>query len=250
MTICITTFSKDGYDLYGRRMIDTWLAYWPKNFKLYVYTEDYKLDQSDPRLIELDINEACPELKAFKVDSQNTLPENPTNQQLNRISKTIKWCHKVFVMSHALNNNLDPDYVIFMDGDTYTKKLVKENIASSLVQQHLFAVHFEKLKHGLHFETGLISFNMNHPQMPMLKKELLTDYLNLNIYNHKKTWDGFWFAYLYEKFKLDVLDLANGKFTGVFTNPLISDTLVHEAGNTKYKRSGKNFNTYSGRIQQ
>ena len=91
---------------------------------------------------------------------------------------------------------------------------------------------------------------MNHVQMPILKKELASGYVNLSIYKHKKTWDGFWFVHLYKTHKLDVFDLAEGKHSGVFTNPLISKVLVHEAGNEKYKKSGKNFDKYSGRIKK
>jgi hypothetical protein len=46
MTTCITTFSKDGYELYGHRMIETWLKYWPTDFKLHVYTEGYSLTEN------------------------------------------------------------------------------------------------------------------------------------------------------------------------------------------------------------
>jgi hypothetical protein len=149
-------------------------------------------------------------------------------------------------MQHALSN-CQANNLIFLDGDTYTKKTVDSDLADRLVSDHLFAVHFEKLKHGLHFETGLISFNNNHAQMPLLKNEMLKDYDNLNIYKHEKTWDGYWFAYLYKKFNLDVLDLSGGRMTGVFTNSLVNGTLVHEAGNDKYKNSGYNYNRYSGR---
>lgn len=246
MTTVIATFSIDGYELYGKRMIDTWLKYWPSNYNLIIYTEGYELDEKSDRITEIDIHEACSTLSNFKEQSKKLITDPTDKKLVNRVSKTIKWCHKVYAMKHALDN-CHTKYMIFLDGDTYTKKSVIPDLAEQLTNNHLFSVHFEKLKHGLHFETGLISFNLNHNQMPLLKKELLTDYDNLNIYNHEKTWDGFWFAHLYNKFNLDVLDLSGGKMTGVFTNPLIRGTLVHEAGNDKYKNSGHNYNRYSGR---
>lgn len=243
-TVVVTTFSIDGYELYGHRMIETWLKHWPSDATLVVYTEGYALVESDPRLRSVDINDACPELEPFKKSSRQLIKNPADKKSVNRVAKTIKWCHKVFAMHHALNNN-QCDYLIFLDGDTYSKNTVPNNIAEQLVDNHLFAVHFEKLQHGLHFETGLISFNLAHPQIAILKDKLISEYVNLQIYEHKKTWDGFWFAYLYEKHKLDVLDLSGGRFTGVFTNKLIKNLLVHEAGNNKY--IGKNFDRYSGR---
>ena len=246
MTTVTTTFSIDGYELYGKRMIETWLKYWPENYKLNVYTEGYTLEEKHERLIEIDIDHACPNLQIFK-DNSAKLITDPSNKKLkNRISKTIKWCHKVYAMEHALKN-CQSSHLIFLDGDTYTKKSVNFDLAENLVKDHLFSVHFEKLKHGLHFETGLISFNLAHNQMPLLITEMLKDYNNLNIYNHEKTWDGFWFSYLYNHFKLDVYDLSQGRHTGVFTNPLVNGILVHEAGNDKYKNSGYNYDRYRGR---
>jgi hypothetical protein len=243
-TVVITTFSVDGYELYGHRMIETWLKYWPSDTSLLVYTEGYDLVEVDPRLSSIDINHACPDLEKFKTNSKQLI-KNPADKKfVNRVAKTIKWCHKVFAMHHALNN-VPCDYLVFLDGDTYSKNPIPNTIAEQLVESHLFAVHFEKLQHGLHFETGLISFNLKHLQMTVLKDELISDYINLKIYEHKKTWDGFWFAYLYKKNNFDVLDLSGGRFTGVFTNKLIKNLLVHEAGNDKY--IGKNFDRYSGR---
>jgi hypothetical protein len=243
-TVVITTFSIDGYELYGRRMINTWLKHWPKNISLVVYTEGYELEETDSRLSSIDINQACSNLDQFKKDSKNLIKDPTDKKMVNRIAKTIKWCHKVFAMHHALNTT-QSDYLVFLDGDTYSKNPVPSSIAAQLVNNHLFAVHFEKLKHGLHFETGLISFNLKHPQMSILKDILISEYVTLEIYNHKKTWDGFWFAYLFKKYNLDVLDLSGGISTGVFTNKLINNLLVHEAGNKKY--IGKNFDRYSGR---
>ena len=246
MTTVVTTFSVDGYELYGKRMIETWLKYWPENYNLHVYTEGYSLDEKHNRLKEIDINQACPALQIFK-DNSKKLITDPTNIKIiNRVSKTIKWCHKVYAMEHALKNCKTP-YLIFLDGDTYTKKTVIPNLAEQLTTTHLFSVHFENLKHGLHFETGLISFNMLHQQMPLLTSEMLKDYNDLNIYKHEKTWDGYWFSYLYSRFKLDVFDLSQGRRSDVFTNPLVNGTLVHEAGNDKYKNSGYNYDRYRGR---
>lgn len=246
MTTVISTFSVDGYELYGKRMINTWLTHWPKNYNLVIYTEGYKLDEKDNRLTEIDINDACPTLSKFKESSRKLITNNKDKKLVNRVNKTIKWCHKVYAMKHALDN-CQTNYMIFLDGDTYTKRTVIVDLAEQLTKDHLFSVHFEKLKHGLHFETGLISFNYRHSQMPLLIEEILRDYENLNIYKHEKTWDGYWFAYLYKKFGLDVLDLSGGRMSGVFTNQLVHGTLVHEAGNDKYKTSEHNYDRYSGR---
>lgn len=237
MTTVVTTFSKDGYDLYGHNMIETWIKYWPSSYRLVVYTENYSIDEKDPRITEINLLEVCPKLIEFKVKSRLM-----TDQKKSRIDKTIKWCHKVYAIQHALS--LDEDYLIFLDGDTYTKNNVPKDLSKNLVEDYLFAVHFERLKDGLHFETGLICFNLNHDKISWIKNILTDAYDTLEIYKMKKTWDGFWFAYLYSKYNLPVRNLSD-KCVGVFCNPLIKNILVHDVGTGKYRNAG--YDKFTGR---
>lgn len=240
----ITTFSRDGYELYGERMVDTWLRFWPADYELTVYTEGFKLSQKDKRLKEIDINDACPLLQEFK-DKSLSLKKTNDKKQQRKIDKAIRWAHKVYVISHALNTT--DKNLLFLDGDTFTSKTIDNNLIKQLVKNHLFAVHFEQIKGDLHFETGLIAFNLNHPQIEILKNELQKGYDNLEVYNLNKAWDGFWFAYLYKKFNLDVLNLGYG---GVFSNPIISGRIFHDVGKKKFHNSSIEYDKYSGRKKQ
>jgi len=246
MISCVTTFSQDGYELYGHKMIDTWLRFWPENHRLIVYTEGYPLTETSTRLINLDIEETCEDLINFKKNSLTLLNQSTSKRELRRVQKTIKWSHKVYAINHALQNTND-DFLIFLDGDTYTTNHVPINLAEKLVKKKLFSVHFEQLKnHGLHFETGLIVFNTNHHQINLLRNHLTRAYDNLDIYKMKKTWDGFWFAHLYKEYKLDVLDLSQ-EGQGVFGNKHVKDILKHDVGNKKYLDAG--YNEFTGRKQ-
>lgn len=241
MTTVITTFSQDGYELYGKRMIDTWLKYWPDNYRLVVYTEGYNLKQKNSKLSAIDINVVCPDLQTFKDNSEKLLLQK-NKKHNNRIKKTVKWCHKVYAMSHAIKNNTG--YLIFLDGDTRTIKPVVNNLAKELVKNYLFAVHFEHLKQGLHFETGLVVFNLDHDNATWLADKLVDVYNSLDIYNMNKTWDGFLFAELYKNYKLPVKDLSEGK-PGVFVHPLVKGYIVHDVGPKKY--NGTDYDRYTGR---
>jgi len=236
-TNVITTFSRDGYELYGHRMIESWIKFWPENYNLIVYTEDFNLIEQDKRIVEIDLNLVCPNLFLFKDRSHKMI-----NQKKSRIDKTIKWCHKVYAIHHAMS--LESDYLIFLDGDTYTKNNVSSGFEIQAVENNLFAVHFENLKDGLHFETGFVVFNLNHPEAAWLRENLITAYDNLDIYNMKKTWDGYWFAHLYQTHKLPVKNLA-ANCSGVFCNPLIKNVLHHDVGTTKYRQAG--YDKFTGR---
>ena len=244
MTTCITTFSKDGYDLYGSRMVESWIKYWPTSHSLIVYTEDFDIKECDSRVKVLNINDCCTDLLDFKNKSQVMINSATDKREISRIQKTVKWSHKVFVISHALKNSHN-QFLIFLDGDTYTKSPVEDDLAHKLVGNHLIAVHFENVaKLGLHFESGLLVFNTAHNQMNDFKNLYTSGYENLDIYNLKKTWDTFWLISLYQKYKLDIKDLSQGR-SGVFNNPLIASKLVHDVGTKKYLKAG--YNKFTGK---
>ena len=246
-TLVVTTFSEDGYHLYGKRLIDTWCRYWPTNgYTLRIYAE-HNLQVDDHRVEVINLNEVSPKLLAFKdycnarLDSIEDIKKN--RKLKNKVLKTVKWCHKVYCMDHALQS--EHDHMIFLDGDTYTKTNVPPGDLEALSDNSLFSVHFEKLQGMAHYETGLIIFNKHHEQMPDLKAHITTAYDSGEIFDFPKSWDGFWFAILHKRRNYKVTDLAGGVFRGVFTNPTVKPLLVHEAGNDKYDDKG--FNTFSGR---
>jgi len=244
-TLVLTTFSEDGYHLYGKRMIDTWCQYWPENYKLRIYAEhDFTVD--DPRVEVVNIHDASHDLVAFKQDAYNMANDETDKKKHNKIIKTVKWCHKVYAMADALRGN--QDYTIFLDADTYTKNKVPAGQLESLAKNNLFSVHFEQLQGMPHYETGLIIFNMHHEQIEDLKKNLTSAYDTKEIFRMPKSWDGFWFAELHKRRKYQVVDLAGGRRTGVFTHPKVKDILVHEAGKKKYQ--GTKYNKYTGKKKQ
>jgi hypothetical protein len=246
-TLVITTFSEDGYHLYGKRLIKTWCRYWPtEGYTLRIYAE-HNLQVDDPRVEVINLNNVSPKLLAFKDYCNTQLTElediKKNRKQRNKLLKTVKWCHKVYCIDHALQTEVD--HLIYLDGDTYTINQVDPGVLEELVTDNLFSVHFEKLQGMAHYETGLIIFNNHHAQMPDLKNHITSAYDSGEIFEFKKSWDGFWFAILHKRREYEVIDLSYGRFRGVFANPTVRPLLVHEAGNAKY--DGQDFNTFSGR---
>lgn len=242
MTPVIVTFSKDGFELYGRRMIESWLEFWPKDYyKLIVYTEDFSIDEYDVE--QRDLHRCCPELVKFKAISDKMKETAAEGKETKKIQKTVKWAHKVFAIDHALRK-CDDGYLIYLDGDTYSIDFVPPDLPRMLCGEDLFAVHFEKLKFGLHFETGLIIFNLRHERMEDFLDVYVDGYINLDIYDLVKTWDSVWLAYLYEEYEFPVRDLGN-KTNRVFNNPTVKKILMHDVGPDKYEKAG--YNRYTGR---
>ena len=243
-TLVITTFSEDGYNLYGKKMINTWCEHWPANYKLRIYAE-HDLKVNDARVEVVDLHKSSEKLVAFKTATQLMSKQATDKKQRNKVLKTVKWCHKVYAMEHALNE--DYDYLIFLDADTYTKDTVPAGQLESLSLDCLFSVHFERIHKMRHYETGLIIFNLKHQQIDDLRENITSAYDTLDIFNHPKTWDGFWIAELATQRKYHVVDLAGGIRSGIFTNPLVRDILHHDAGKKKYRNT--DYNKYTGKLK-
>ena len=62
----VTTFNAEGYNSYGRRMIQTFLQTWPQDVLLRVYAEGCRVTETAPNLQVLNLEESSPELAAFK----------------------------------------------------------------------------------------------------------------------------------------------------------------------------------------
>lgn len=243
MTTVITTFSEDGYELYGRQMVETWLQHWPDEYNLKVYVEDFKIAKNS-RIQQINLNKACPALLDFKKYSQSLLEKNQgDDKQEKRIKKTVKWSHKVFAIDHALRS-FDTDYLIYLDGDTYSFNNAPPDLGKTLCKENLLAVHFEKLLHGLHFETGLIIFNRRHERFQEFLDSYVRGYTTNEIYDMVKTWDSYWLVHVCEENEFPVTNLAH-KTTRVFNNPIIRQFMIHNVGPGKYIKA--NFDRYTGR---
>jgi hypothetical protein len=137
MTISvITTFHKSGYDLYGKRMIKSFLENWPNTVKLYVYAEDCKVEESAPNLIIKDLHQSSPELVAFKTRWKNVPKANgdvssdPIRSKRKDSGKGFKWhairfAHKVYSI-FACAKECNTEWLMWMDADTYCHSSITE----------------------------------------------------------------------------------------------------------------------------
>jgi len=85
----VTTFNQAGYESYGRRMIETFLANWPAEVDLWVYAEDCVVPFTAPNLHVLDLNQSCPRLVSFKKQWKNVPYANGdvTNDPIKSLRK-------------------------------------------------------------------------------------------------------------------------------------------------------------------
>ena len=72
----VTTFHKEGLDLYGQRFLHSFEKHVDKKIDLLVYAEDCQPEVDDPVQIHiLDAKQELPKLNRFKEKSRNSLKE-------------------------------------------------------------------------------------------------------------------------------------------------------------------------------
>jgi hypothetical protein len=122
----VTTFHSAGYEKYGRRMIDTFLANWPKEVHLYVYAEDCQVTQTAPNLTVYDFHQRVPALVAFKDRYRDDPrangklamgPPGPKGKQRGIGFKwdAVRFSHKIYAVCDAARTTVDT--VFWMDAD-------------------------------------------------------------------------------------------------------------------------------------
>jgi len=162
----VTTFHKEGYNSYGKRMINTFLENWPKEVELWVYAEDCQVDeQHDGRLHVLP---ESPQLYKF-VNTWKDVPKaNGDISGVPRLAsrkdshKPFKWqairfAHKVYAIFDCATR-CGADVLMWMDADTVCHSPITFEKINALVPTHADLGYLGR--QGKYSECGLYSMNL------------------------------------------------------------------------------------------
>ena len=122
MVTCITSMNNEIYETIGKYMIDTWIKYWPENFKLKIYEEGFNIPNSNDNRIEtISWKQVCEKnWKIFDINSKD--------------GRSKRFAKKGFAFSHAMFNN-DTDYLIWLDADILSYKKINQKDLLSVVPE-------------------------------------------------------------------------------------------------------------------
>lgn len=107
-----TTFSHDGYRIYGKRFIESFLAH-DRDSELVAYHEHAQPDLKHPRLYWRSLEED--QDRANFLEANGSDPKKiGTPADFN--GQSIRFCHKVFAITNAIARN-DGDWTVWIDAD-------------------------------------------------------------------------------------------------------------------------------------
>lgn len=156
-----TTFHKEGYETYGYKNISTFLEFWPKDIKYFVYTENFKINET-ARITPINIK-VIKDLFSFKEKYKNIPHLNGyKTEKYNFLFDFVKFSHKSYVMFDAIFR-LTTDWVFWFDGDSITHSKITDTFFNKIIDQNAIISYLGRT--DMYSETGFIGFNRRHPQI-------------------------------------------------------------------------------------
>jgi|TARA_R110000765_G_scaffold127597_1_gene225639 hypothetical protein len=158
----ITTYNKKYYDICGKKMIETFIKFWPKDVHLYCYWQEQEPEIFADNVHYIELYKAQPQLKKFVDENKNDLIKCGTvDGQYNFQRDGVKFSHKVFAQSHRIVNT-EADILLYLDADTYTHATPNIDYLNEILPENVLCTYFGRPR--LYDETGFYMHNPKHPR--------------------------------------------------------------------------------------
>ena len=182
----ITTFNENGYELYGKTWIDSFIrnvANKRNNIKAIVYAHNLpNLVADHPQVQILDYDTILPQHKEWK----KSFLQN-SNHSSHIQNYTIRFSHKGFVMQHALDT-VKEGYLIWLDGDVVMHDMEYDNFPDQILSEgNVLACQVED---GAHVESGVILFDVENPNIEIFNQKFKDNYTVEAMNGYGEPYDG------------------------------------------------------------
>lgn len=218
----VTTFSPRGYEVYGRKFIDSFAKLWPADVPFYVYYEGEKPADANERATWKPLDE--------DVDRQKFMATHTDKDPRDYRTCVVRFSHKVFAMTGAPR---DTDNLIWCDADCETFAPVTHDMIKGVCADPGQVGSFLGRPYARHTETGFWSVRMNNCGDDFLD-ELRRTYTSGDILNLNEHHDCMAFDYVRRKFERaghrfkNICPLAKG--LEVFEHSRLSQFITHNKG--------------------
>jgi hypothetical protein len=190
--VVVTSFSQQGFESYGQRMISSFREHWPQDIKLIVVSEHPLPLESDDQVIFQDYDEIAPEgvqfkkkfgqfreangrFVKFKSDGGDTEVVTAYRFSLD----AIRFSHKVFSI-FGVSRRYDCDELFWIDGDTSTHTQIDEAFFSAVSPGD---GHISYLgRDHMYSECGFLIFNRRNRVHDAVLTEMANIYMSGDVF--------------------------------------------------------------------
>jgi len=248
MITVITSFSKDGYDRYAKRFMETRQKYWDQGINLVVYSEGQPAI-TGTNFIEIDINtvDSCMAFLArHKLEEEafgrKRLPHmawktKEVSEGYSFRHDAMKFCRKPFVIEDFIRGDLLPDTtkLFWIDADTITKRPVTRAMFDEALPDGTDLCYLGR--EGTHSECGFMGFDVMSRAAQRLIIRLARMYESDSVFQEREWHDSFIFDIIRKGIpELKVNNLSRPPLRGsVFDRSPIGQYMQHLKGDRKDK---------------
>lgn len=259
----VTTFNKDGYDLYGKTMVETFDKFWPEDVVLHVFTEGFDLDTYSARILEHNLEDSA-DLMAFKERWKNdpvahgklqgiegglkrpaeySHPKHSKHANIDSfLFDAVRFSHKVMSIVEA-SKICDANWLIWLDGDTKTFDYLPKTVLEDICDNNCMLAYLGR--DNKYSECGFVGYNLRHPEIKNFLADFAAMYTHDKVFNELEWHDSYLFDVLRKRYEEQHVSNKNisgkGSKTGhPFVNSILGVYIDHLKGGNR-KKQGKSF---------
>lgn len=198
--ICvITTFPNWSWDVYAKRMLESFVQYWPKEIPLLVALDDDTIADQVQKVLNRPEDAIAagwpPEHKAFVERNKDKDSKDDYRKQ------AVRFCHKIFAIKRALEAIEEGKkageevarYLIWMDADVITNRAVTLDEIKECLPKDGDAVAYLGRKDWDHSECGWLAFDLEKGGVKLINSVVNTyisdDVFKLDQWHDSWVWD-------------------------------------------------------------
>lgn len=234
--VVVTTCSAEGWAVYGRKMLDSFKAFWDKSIELVIYTDGFEIEHD----VNITARKFPPWFDAWKFSLfDNADAHGMANDKYNFRRDCVRFSHKVVALTDYALSFRGEDLLIWMDSDITTHDNVTPEWIATLTNKKSYMSWLNRDK--LYPECGFLIFNSKHPRHDDYMMTLRDLYLFKDIFVLNQTHDSYVFEYLANKFVEQgyirqpfSLSGHGSRHHDVFSHSLLANYMVHAKGRRKH----------------
>ena len=256
----VTSYKPGTWQQFAKRGIHSMVQNLPESVDIFLYCEEPKPGDVDPKITCIDLNNAEPELLNFKSKYKDDPVANGKLQtidggvrrpvELKGLDKdkesflwdAVRFSNKVFCIVNAVRNSKDYDYVVWLDSDTFTFRPVPIDFLTNILPTDTMLTYLGREK--VYPECGFVGYNLKHEHILDFINEWEQLYVTGNVFNLLEWHDSAVFWELSKKFiqekhiKINDIGYTQGVVGHhVFVNSVLGLYMDHFKGMRKTKRT-------------
>lgn len=230
-----TTFSENGYQLYGKSWIESFIKmsniFPTLKAKIYYEGKD-PITYSHPNLTIVNFRQELPHHKSWKDKFiQASKHDNYVRDM------TVRFSHKSFVIQDVLDKH-DNEFLIWLDGDCVFLPSDYTNFPKNILEGKFLACQMEENWDLNHIESGILIFDGKHPDKKIFNEKFKHNYTIEELVPMGQPFDGFVIFRTLIMSSLDYINLNLNFGKGgiqsdpmlTFLHPEIKSRFVHNIG--------------------